>query len=92
MDEESKAEGIRRGEEEIPYLIDFMRKNFIGFENVEYVDHAPRLYVRETRHIQGEYRLTITDVLENRDHWDRIGHGSYPVDVQPTGPRTIMET
>ena len=86
LDEESKAEGIRRGEEEIPYLIDFMRKNFIGFENVEYVDHAPRLYVRETRHIQGEYRLTITDVLENRDHWDRIGHGSYPVDVQPTGP------
>ncbi|HCP14555.1 MAG TPA: hypothetical protein DIT32_02030, partial [Peptococcaceae bacterium] len=33
-----------------------------------------------------EYRLTITDVLENRDQWDRIAHGSYPVDVQPTGP------
>lgn len=86
LDEESKAEGIRRGEAEIPYLIEFMRENFVGFENVEYVDHAPRLYVRETRHIEGEYRLTITDVLENRDHWDRVGHGSYPVDVQPTGP------
>lgn len=86
LNEESKTEGIARGEAEIPYLIQFMRENFVGFEKVEYVSHAPRLYVRETRHIEGEYRLTITDVLENRDHWDRIGHGSYPVDVQATAP------
>ena len=36
----------------------------MGFGKVELVDTAERLYVRETRHIQGEYRLTITDVLE----------------------------
>ena len=86
LDPNSYAEGIERGQREIPNLIKFMRENFIGFENVEYVSHAPRLYVRETRHIIGEYRLTITDVLENRDHWDRIGHGNYPVDLQPTSP------
>lgn len=28
------------------------------------------------------YRLSIDDVLENRDQWDRIGFGSYPVDIQ----------
>jgi hypothetical protein len=84
LDPVSYAEGIARGEAEIPHIIEFMRENFAGFEQAQYVGHAPRLYVRETRHIQGEYRLTITDVLENRDQWDRIGHGSYPVDVQPT--------
>jgi len=84
LDPASYAEGIARGEAEIPHIIEFMRENFPGFAKAEYAGHAPRLYVRETRHIMGEYRLTITDVLENRDHWDRIGHGSYPVDVQPT--------
>lgn len=82
----SRAAGILRGQHEIPRIVEFMQQNFKGFENARFVDTAPRLYVRETRHIQGEYRLTITDVLENRDQWDRIAHGSYPVDVQPTGP------
>ena len=86
LDPKSKAEGIERGKKEIPYIIEFMRQKFPGFENAEFAGTAEQLYVRETRHIIGEYRLTITDVLENRDHWDRIGHGSYPVDVQPTSP------
>jgi hypothetical protein len=86
LDPASKAEGIARGKKEIPHIIKFMQKRFPGFENVAFVGTAEQLYVRETRHIQGEYRLTITDVLENRDHWDKIGYGSYPVDVQPTSP------
>ncbi|HHX95840.1 MAG TPA: FAD-dependent oxidoreductase [Clostridia bacterium] len=86
LDPKSKAEGIARGRKEIPFIIDFMRQHFPGFEKAEFVGTAEQLYVRETRHLQGEYRLTITDVLENRDHWDKIGYGSYPVDVQPTSP------
>ncbi len=89
LDEESRQLGIERGKKEIPYIIEFMREKFPGFAEVEFVDTAEELYVRETRHIQGEYRLSITDVLENRDQWDRIGHGSYPVDVQPTGPENF---
>ena len=85
----SYAEGFERGQREIPHIIEFMRENFPGFENAAFVRNAARLYVRETRHFIGEYRLTITDVLENRDHWDRIGHGSYPVDVQATSPDTV---
>ena len=89
LDPTSKAEAIERGKAEIPHILDFMRKKFFGFGKVELVDTAERLYVRETRHIQGEYRLTITDVLENKDHWDRIAHGSYPVDIQPTAPDNL---
>ena len=86
LDPESYAEGIERGNRELPLIVEFMRENYAGFENATYVGHASQLYVRETRHIIGEYRLTITDVLENRDHWDRIGHGSYAVDVHATAP------
>ena len=86
LDPESYAEGIERGDREIPHIVEFMRENFPGFENASYVRHADQLYVRETRHIVGEYRLTITDVLENRDHWDRIGHGSYAVDIHASSP------
>jgi hypothetical protein len=68
---------------ELPHVIEFMKSNFKGFKNVALVDTASRLYVRESRHFLGEYRLTITDVLENRDHWDRVAHGNYPVDIQP---------
>lgn len=86
LDPQSKAQGIARGKQEIPHILEFMREKFPGFENAAFAGTAEQLYVRETRHIIGEYRLTITDVLENRDQWDRIGHGSYPVDVQPTSP------
>ena len=86
LDPASKAEGIARGEKEITHIVQYMRENFAGFEKTQFVSRAEQLYVRESRHIQGEYRLTITDVLENRDHRDKIGYGSYPVDVQPTSP------
>ena len=89
LDPVSYAEGIERGEREIPFIIEFMRGNFAGFEDAAFAGRASRLYVRETRHFIGEYRLTITDVLENRDHWDRVGHGKYPVDIQPTGPNNL---
>lgn len=89
LDPESRTKGIERGKEEIPHILAFMRKNFPGFKNVELVDVAEELYVRETRHIQGEYRLTIDDLLENRDQWDRIAYGSYPVDLQPAGPEDL---
>jgi hypothetical protein len=86
LDKESVARGLERGNQELPHVLEFMKTHFKGFKKAELVDAASRLYVRESRHIQGEYRLTITDVLENQDHWDRIAHGNYPVDIQPVSP------
>jgi len=89
LDPDSLAQGMERGAGEIPHIVRFMRESFPGFENAALYGHAPRLYVRETRHIVGEYRLTITDVLENADHWDGIGHGNYPVDIQARSPTSM---
>ena len=84
LDPESKAEAIKRAEKELEYLMPYINENFVGFEKAELVGTAEQLYVRESRHIIGEYQLTIDDVLENRDQWDRITIASYPVDIQPT--------
>lgn len=84
LDAESKAEGIARGQRELEYILPYIRENFAGFEKAQLAGTAEQLYVRESRHVIGEYQLTIDDVLENRDQWDKIAIGSYPVDVQPT--------
>jgi hypothetical protein len=83
---ESKAEAMRLAEAEIPDIIRYIQELFPEFTTITYGGHAPELYVRESRHIVGEYRLSVVDLLENRDHWDRIAFGSYPVDLQPTSP------
>lgn len=84
LDEKSRQEGIERAREELKYILPYVKENFTGFKKAKLVGTAERLYVRESRHIIGEYVLTIDDVLENKDHEDTIAIGSYPVDVQPT--------
>lgn len=84
LDDDSKAAGIARAKQELEYIVPYIRENFAGFSKAKLVGTAQQLYVRESRHIIGEYQLTIDDVLENRDQWDKIAIGSYPVDVQPT--------
>ena len=88
MSEESKAEGIARAQKELEYIVPYVQQNFIGFENAQLVGTASQLYVRESRHIIGEYQLTIGDVLENRDQWDKIAIVAYPADIQPTAGQT----
>ncbi|ALS23191.1 MULTISPECIES: FAD-dependent oxidoreductase [Paenibacillus] len=85
-DPKSKEEAFQLGKEELPHIVDYMKKKYPEFAGIELDATAPELYVRETRHIQGEYRLSIIDVLENRDQWDRIAFGSYPVDIQRMSP------
>ena len=88
MSEESKAEGIARAQKELEYIVPYVQQNFVGFENAQLVGTASQLYVRESRHIIGEYQLTIDDVLENRDQWDKIAIVAYPADIQPTAAQT----
>jgi hypothetical protein len=85
-DPESRAEAKEIAQAEAYRFMYFARENLPGFEEATISGFADELYIRQTRHMQGLHRLTIDDVLENRDHWDRIGFGGYPVDIQPVGP------
>ena len=89
LDEVSKEAGIARGKAELEYIIPYLQQNYIGFENAVLVDTASQLYVRESRHILGEYQLTLDDVMENRWFDDTIAIGSYPVDVPPNARRNV---
>lgn len=86
LDPQSRAEAFEIGRRELPHIVEYMKKLYPEFAALELDGTAPELYVRETRHIRGEYRLNMIDVLENRDQWDRIALGSYPVDIQRISP------
>lgn len=86
FDPESVKEAFEIGKKELPNVVAYMQKTFPEFSSLELAGTAPELYVRETRHMQGEYRLNIVDVCTNNDQWDRIGFGSYPVDIQRISP------
>ncbi|MEW6662748.1 MAG: FAD-dependent oxidoreductase [Bacillota bacterium] len=87
LDEAAKEEAIELAKAELPRIVEFLRQNIPGFGNAYLALTAPELYIRQTRHIKGEYTLSILDVVENRDFPDRIAHGSYPVDIQSTSPK-----
>jgi hypothetical protein len=60
--------------------MDFMRANWPGFENAYLLD-VPELFVRETRHIEGDYLLTIDDLHSHRQFEDSIGCGAHVLDT-----------
>lgn len=82
LDEDSKKSAYEKCVKEASYVADFLIKNVPGFENAELSAVAPELYVRETRHIVGEYRLTVKDELESNIFSNAIAMASYPIDVQ----------
>ena len=84
LDYNSRKEGRILAEKEIPLLTKYISKNIPGLSSVMPDATAHELYIRQSRNIYGLYRLSINDVLENRDFKDRIAMGSYPVDIQAT--------
>lgn len=84
LDLKAKERAYNKCVEEAKYLAEFLKSNVPGFENSKLMGVAPELYVRETRHILGEYRLTVKDILESQTSYRTIGHACYPIDVQTT--------
>ena len=84
LDEEARERAYSKCVKEAKYVAEFIKNNVPGFENATLAGVAPELYVRETRHIIGEYRLTVQDILESTTFTSTIGHACYPIDVQTT--------
>ncbi|MFZ3578975.1 FAD-dependent oxidoreductase [Virgibacillus sp. DJP39] len=82
LDDDSKQKAIERGKRETRHILEYLQDEFPGFKNAEIAGFPTELYVRETRHIIAEYQLPMSDVWMNKDHWDSIGFGAYPVDIQ----------
>ncbi len=86
LDPASVQEGLRIGRKEAPLIVEYLKAKYPPFKTLKYAGVAPELYVRESRHIIGEYRLTMADLMNNRDQWDAIAYGSYEVDIQTLDP------
>lgn len=84
LDPVSKQDGIDRAIEEIGYIEPFLKEWVPGFEEAYLSDYASHLYIRESRYIEGLYRLNINDLMGNQMFWDKIALGSYPIDLHPT--------
>ncbi len=69
-------------------LGDFLVRRMPGFEEAFVSDTAMRLGVRETRTVDGEYRLTEDDVLSARKFDDGIGRSAWPVERHRDGGET----
>jgi len=79
----SLEDGVAKAKRELPHLVQYMRTNIPGMAQVSLADHAPVLYVRETRHISGLMTLTADDIFLRRVFRDRIAVASYPIDIHP---------
>ncbi|PYM62922.1 MAG: FAD-dependent oxidoreductase [Candidatus Rokuibacteriota bacterium] len=66
-------------------LFRFLRRRVPGFARARLLGSSYQVGVRETRHILGEYVLTLDDVLSGRDFADTVGRGAYPVDLHDVG-------
>ncbi len=62
-------------------LLRVLRKHFPGFSKARVKAVAPMLGVRETRRIVGEYKLTVADVVGNRQFPDTVGLSAYGWDM-----------
>ena len=74
---EAEMEGRRQAH----LIVAFMRKYIPGFEYCRIVSTGPSIGVRESRKINGCYKLTAEDLLDNRMFSDAIAMGGYPIDI-----------
>ncbi len=72
-------------------LLEWLRRNIPGCENVFLIQSAPHIGLRETRRLKGLYTLCREDVLEGREFEDGIARNAYGIDIHnPDGPDGIM--
>ena len=86
-DGESLSNAVIDGRRENFELFAVMKKHFPGFENASIRQIAPVVGVRETRRIEGQYTLSVADLMTGKDFEDGIALSSYIWDMpNPKNP------
>lgn len=67
--------------------VNFLKKNIPGFEHANFAGAAPRIGIRETRRIMGEYVLTGEDCVEGRKSEAGIAKGCHHIDIHGEGTK-----
>ena len=80
--------------EQVVTCMGFLKKRLPGFADAAFSGVAPRIGIRETRRVMGDYVLTGDDVLASRRHPDAIAQGGHEIDIHAAGTahdRRIIE-
>ncbi len=73
--------------EQMTKVLNFLRNNIDGYENVRIKDSSDIVGVRESRRVMGKYLLTAEDLLAGRKFGDGVVHrADFCIDIHnPTG-------
>lgn len=77
----SLTDGHKKARRQVLDAYSVLKNKTPGFENAEITNVASVLGVRESRHIEGEYKITVKDVSEGVKFEDRIAVYGYGLDV-----------
>jgi len=66
----------------------FLKEQIAGYSRAELVSFGTQIGVRESRRVQGEYRMTREDVLSARQFDDQIGLCGAPIEEHHAGSDT----
>jgi len=80
-DNESLTEAEIFGRKQADEIFRFIKKYIPGCENARLLSTASHVGIRESRHIQGEYRLPVEDLLDGKVPEDSILLAANSVDV-----------
>lgn len=83
------AEG--EGQRQAHLLVAILRRYVPGFASAELHSTLPKLSIRASRRIIGEYQLTRDDVEQRRRFPDGIARGCYPMSVQSGGKANVRK-
>ncbi|MGE3244793.1 MAG: FAD-dependent oxidoreductase [Beijerinckiaceae bacterium] len=86
LDDADLSQAERTGRRQIKSIAAFLKREVPGFEKSILASIAPRVGIRETRRIVGEYMLTGEDILQQRRFADTVALGCGPMDIHdPNG-------
>lgn len=85
IDDYTKAQTKLR--EQMKMVVDFLKNNVDGFENIKIKDSSDIVGVRESRRVIGQYILDADDLIAGRTFEDVIVHDAdFPIDIHnPNG-------
>lgn len=71
----------REAEEEALLLTAYLKNVLVAFKNCHYSGGPETFFIPEYRHFEGRYRLSVADILGNKDFRDKIALCSEAVDA-----------
>ena len=84
----AEVEGRRQARQ----ILAFMQKNIPGFEACRILSTGPSIGIRESRKINGLYKLTAEDLLNNTMFDDAVAMGGYPIDIHSPDGAAMQHT